>query len=121
MPTGLRGRETWLDATIDDNLTLYSSSRHFSDSATTCANFDLLPSLNGQRGSRGILPSFCPYDGCRTSFATNLFVGAVIETYQALSSEDASLLMTDAQRSWVELQKMASLASLKPLPRRPAG
>jgi len=50
-----------------------------------------------------------------------LFVGAVIETYQALSTEDASFLMTDAQRSWVELQKMASLASLKPVPRRPAG
>lgn len=54
------------------------------------------------------------------SFATNLFVGAVIEAYQTLSSEDASFLMTDAQKSWLELQKMASVASLKPHPRRPA-
>lgn len=55
------------------------------------------------------------------SFATNLFIGAVIEAYQALSSEDSSFLMTNAQRSWVELQKMASLVSLKAHARRPAG
>lgn len=56
-----------------------------------------------------------------TSFAMNLFVGAVIEAYQTLANDDESLVMTDAQKAWIELQRMAVVADLTPVVNRPTG
>ncbi|CAM9213166.1 unnamed protein product, partial [Discosporangium mesarthrocarpum] len=52
-------------------------------------------------------------------FATNLFVGAVIENYQKLSSVEPHAFMTPAQRQWSATQSMIIRTRLKPRRRPP--
>lgn len=54
------------------------------------------------------------------SFAKTLFVGAVIKAYQTPTTDNA-FLMTDAQKSWVELQRIVCLAHPVPQKKRPPG
>ena len=71
----------------------------------------------------GLVFFFCGYMIIGGLFIMNLFVGVVIDNFNKIKEENerGSAFVTEAQREWIQVQKMGQALTLKKLMKTPEG